>query len=233
MKKVLVAQKMSYFFRHFSPYAVTPFLVLILNTILRATPPVSPEFIPGTVISVEDKQIVVHFKSKLKPGTGDYVLFRHKKSKHAYSNIPIGRVKLVGLDTVKIEPDLATKKPEIGMEVVIETLSQSERRRAKTIAYFDNKLGILLHSIGPMLRASLRIPNGISGLLVYRVKPGSLAERSGVQASDVLASFDGTPIRGPASSFKHYAKAMPPDSSIELVVLKKGKQIKLTVNLNP
>ena len=235
MKKILVEQKMRYFFRHFSPSTVTLFLVLLLNTTLWATPPVAPRFIPGTVIAVEDKQIVVHFKSKLKPGIGDYVLFRHKKSKHAYSNIRIGRVKLVGLDTVRIEPDLATKKPEIGMEVVIETYSQSEseRRRAKTITYFDDKLGMLLHSIDPMLRATLRIPNGISGLLVYSVSPGSLAERSGVQAGDVLVSFDGTPIRGPASSFKHYTKAVLPGTSIELVVLRKGKQIKLTIDLNP
>ena len=149
-----------------------------------------------------------------------------------YSNIHIGRVKLVGLDTVTAKLDLAAKKPEIGMEVVIERLSQFERRRGKTITYFDNKLGILLHSIDPMLRASLRIPNGISGLLVYWVKPGSLAERSGVRASDVLVSFNGTPIRGPASSFKHYIKAVPPDRSVELVVLRKGIQIKLTINLN-
>ena len=172
MKKILLGQKMCYFFRHFSPYTVTLFLVLLLNTTLWATPPVSPKFIPGTVIAVEDKEIVVRFKSKLKPGVGDYVLFRQKESKHAYSNILIGRVKFVGLDTVKIEPDLATKKPKIGMEVVIETYAQSEseRRRAKTITYFDDKLGMLLHSIDPMLRGSLRIPNGISGLLVMKIR---------------------------------------------------------------
>ena len=233
MKIVLVEKKVRYLFSHFSPYTVTLFLVLLLNTTLWATPPsVVPELISGTVIAVEDKQIVVHFESKLKPEIGDYVFFRLEKSKYVYSNIHIGRVKLVGLDTVTAKLDLAAKKPEIGMEVVIERLSQSERRRAKTITYFDNKLGILLHSIDPMLRASLRIPNGISGLLVYWVKPGSLAERSGVQASDVLVSFNGTQIRGPASSFKHYTKAVPPDRSVELVVLRKGKQIKLTVNLN-
>ena len=232
MKKVLMERKMRCFFRYFSPYTVTLFLVLLFNTTLWATPPVIPEFIPGTIIAVENEQIVVHFKSKLKPRIGDYVLFRHKKSKYAYSNISIGRVELVGLDTVTAKPDLAAKKPEIGMAVVIETLSQSDRRRAKTITYFDDKLGMLLHSIDPMLRGSLRMPNEISGLLVYLVTPGSLAERSGVQAGDVLVSFNGTPIRGPASSFEHYTKALPSDRSIELVVLRKNKQVKLIVNLN-
>jgi len=235
MKKILVKQKLRYLFRQCSPYPVALFLVLVLNTTLWATPPIVPDLIPGTVIAVEDKQIVVHFKSKLKPEIGDFVHFPRKTSKSAYSNVRIGRVKLVGLDTVTVKPSLGAQKPEIGMEVVIETFSQSEKLRNKTRTYFDNKLGILLHSIDPMLRASLRIPNGISGLLVYRVNPGSLAERSGVQAGDVLVSFNGTAIRGPASSFKHYTKAVPPDRSVKLVVLRmrEGKQIKLTVNLNP
>lgn len=85
-------------------------------------------------------------------------------------------------------------------------------------------LGIAVEPISADLQKHLGISNG---LLVRRVQPNSLAEKSGIRPYDILLKIDGRPIQG----VEDILSAMKRLSTkpFELTILRKGKLLRITI----
>lgn len=90
-------------------------------------------------------------------------------------------------------------------------------------------LGILVGPLDPALRSQLSLAED-AGLVVRRVRQGSLAERSGLKRSDVLLRLDGREIRDFDAFRKDLEKAMA-SKQFALDLLRKAKP--LTVQVLP
>jgi predicted metalloprotease with PDZ domain len=54
--------------------------------------------------------------------------------------------------------------------------------------------GVSLSVLSSELRASLRIPANIEGIVILSVMPGGLADQAGLQSGDVITGIDNTPV---------------------------------------
>ncbi|MEM7198709.1 MAG: PDZ domain-containing protein [Planctomycetota bacterium] len=86
------------------------------------------------------------------------------------------------------------------------------------------RLGIYARPIGEDLRAFLGLESPRQGLLVDRVIEGSLAERLGVQASDVVLEIDGRAVSSPLEIRQALAAA---GAELEVKVNRRGEDVVL------
>lgn len=76
--------------------------------------------------------------------------------------------------------------------------------------------------------AAAHAPHGGDGAYVGHVKPGSLAERAGLEPGDVIIGIDGQPIRT-ADELIRAAKALAVGQSVPLTVVRDGQYREITV----
>lgn len=92
-------------------------------------------------------------------------------------------------------------------------------------------LGVLVGAAGETLRSQLGL--GDSGaVVIHSVRPGSLAERSGLKKHDVVTRLNGRPMKDVASFREEVAKAIASDH-FRLDVLRGGKPQEITVRPTP
>jgi S1-C subfamily serine protease len=82
------------------------------------------------------------------------------------------------------------------------------------------QIGIEVVSLNPQLADYMKIP-GQSGLLISRVEPKTAAERSGLQAGDVILSIEGRRILDP-QTFSSYIQSRASGDTLSLRFLRKG-----------
>ena len=70
-------------------------------------------------------------------------------------------------------------------------------------------LGVESESIGPSEGADLGLPAGVSGLLVVRTVPGTIADELGVRRGDVLTRLNGAPLSIPVHITQALARRDP------------------------
>jgi len=92
-------------------------------------------------------------------------------------------------------------------------------------------LGILAGSVPPALRSQLNLGDG-EGLLVHHVQPGSLAEKSGLKAHDILLRLNRQPIQDLATFRSDVARALSGDA-FTLDVLRGGKPQSIEIHSAP
>lgn len=88
-------------------------------------------------------------------------------------------------------------------------------------------LGIQGEDVGDDLRAQLDLPGGV---LVADVAAGSPAEKSGLKRSDVILKVEGKVLKDP-DALAAILGASKPGQALAVVVLRKGKEVPLTVTL--
>jgi len=86
--------------------------------------------------------------------------------------------------------------------------------------------GVTVGPIGAPLQAQLKLPEQ-SGLLVYGVRPGSLAEKSGVRQYDILTTLNGQPVN--VSSIKEKLKKALSSDHFSLDIVRSGSKQALEV----
>src|SRR6185437_734167 len=90
-------------------------------------------------------------------------------------------------------------------------------------------MGVRIQSITPDIASSLGL-NNVHGAIVASVQSNSPAAKAGVASGDVITSVAGAPINDARQlSKKIYATA--PGSSVQLGVLRQGKQSSMKVTL--
>lgn len=100
------------------------------------------------------------------------------------------------------------------------------------IVGFDQpKLERLLASAGQgAVRLGAAVaPTSGGGLLVGRVTPGSLAEKSGVQQGDVIINLNGDPVMTPEQLADRFSSAVHSSLPVRLGVRRNGQTIELLI----
>ncbi len=90
------------------------------------------------------------------------------------------------------------------------------RESAQTAAGSTPKLGLVVR-------------DAASGVDVGRVRSGSLGDRAGVQAGDVVESMDGQAIRSVAD-LERVARSLEAKPSVEIVVKRDGRPLRLMMS---
>ncbi|MBI2932385.1 MAG: PDZ domain-containing protein [Planctomycetes bacterium] len=89
-------------------------------------------------------------------------------------------------------------------------------------------LGVMPEELSDDARAQLDIEDGV-GVSVAEARPGSPAEKD-LRKGDIILQIDGKPLRGEEGLKKFIASAKP-GQEVELTILRKRKQMKVTVTL--
>jgi S1-C subfamily serine protease len=92
------------------------------------------------------------------------------------------------------------------------------------------QLGVGVQPMTSDMAASLDLKD-VSGTIVSSVTPGSAAEKAGIKQGDVIVSFAGRPVRD-YNTLRNRVAESTPGSKHELVVIREGKEQKLTITLD-
>ena len=85
------------------------------------------------------------------------------------------------------------------------------------------RLGVFVDPPAGALREQLDLPSG-QGLIVRQVLPDSAAAKAGLRTHDLLLEFDGKPVPNRVEEFTRLVTAVKPDTTVEVVVMRKGKK---------
>jgi S1-C subfamily serine protease len=91
------------------------------------------------------------------------------------------------------------------------------------------RLGIDAEDISGQLGSYFGVPDG-EGVLVRNVNAGSVAEKAGVKAGDVITNFNGDRIRS-LGDLREKLAAKTDDKPAKLSVLRNKSEVTLTVDL--
>ena len=83
-------------------------------------------------------------------------------------------------------------------------------------------LGLEFQALDPALSEVIGLPRSVGGALVSRVHPGGSAAEAQLRRGDVLAEFDGRPIKD-ARQLYEILQTMTPDQAIELTIWRDGE----------
>jgi serine protease Do len=83
-------------------------------------------------------------------------------------------------------------------------------------------LGLEFQDIDPRLREILDLPNGVSGVLVSRLHPGSPSARAGIQRGDIVAGVDGRSVKNAPELFEMLT-GLTANQTLRLTLYRDGK----------
>jgi PDZ domain-containing protein len=85
------------------------------------------------------------------------------------------------------------------------------------------RLGVFVDPPADALREQLDLPAG-QGLVVRQVLPDSAAAKAGLRPHDLVLEFDGKLVPNRVEELTRLVTAVKPDTSVEVVVMRKGKK---------
>ena len=90
-------------------------------------------------------------------------------------------------------------------------------------------LGVTVQNVNSDLARSLGLDK-VAGALISSVRPGSPAEKAGLERGDVVIELDGTPVSDSNNLRNHVARTQP-GSTVQLKVLRDGQEHTFTAKL--
>ena len=88
------------------------------------------------------------------------------------------------------------------------------------------RLGITMERVPAVAAEQLGLdPN--TGVVVASILPGSVAEKAGLKANDIVVEFAGKPVGGDTGDLARLVREVKAGAKVDLVVLRKGKKIDL------
>ena len=118
----------------------------------------------------------------------------------------------------------------VSFAIPIDTAMGAVQQLKATGKVSRGQIGVRVQQIGAEDARGLGLPD-TRGALVFKVLDGSPAEKAGLQASDVIRTFNGTPIND-SSDLPPLVGAMTPGSHAKLTVLREGKSREFDVILS-
>jgi serine protease DegQ len=132
---------------------------------------------------------------------------------------------LVGINTAILTPaggnvGIGFAVPaDMAKQVVSQVLEYGEVRRGR--------LGISIQSLTPDLSEALEL--GVNeGAVVMQVEPGSAAEKAGIEAGDVIVSFNNEPVTG-SGDLRNQVGLAPVGTTVTLGVVADGERRRIEV----
>lgn len=134
---------------------------------------------------------------------------------------------LIGINSQILSPSggsigLGFAIPSNMARTVLEQLINSGKVRR-------GQLGIVVLKIPSEEASQLGVTQG-PGVVVYRVQPGSAADRAGLRQGDVITALNGTAINDP-NSFRNSIASMGPGSEATLTVKRDGSEHQVRATL--
>ncbi len=124
-------------------------------------------------------------------------------------------------------------KPQTLAVNVAELPSQQVAQNGTEQHQHEQRLGLALGPVSPDLAKQLDLPDGTSGAVVMRTKPGSPAEQAGIQPGDVIVGVGTHVVKSPSEATKAIGQALSHDSkALALRIIRNGQPAFVAVNLN-
>jgi S1-C subfamily serine protease len=125
---------------------------------------------------------------------------------------------------------LLPREWQIQLDRLLEALPRNfnqafERFREREPADGTLRLGVTLQPLGGQLAAYFGVERG---LLVSAIEPGSMAERAGLRAGDVLLEIGGQDVYTPAEVRMQIERANP-GNVIEVRIMREMRELTLTL----
>lgn len=108
----------------------------------------------------------------------------------------------------------------VSFAIPIEVALDVSRQLQTTGKVTRGRLGVQIQALTPELAKSFRLPD-TNGVLVASVEPRSPADQAGLQAGDVILSFDGKPVKG-AEELPRVVAATKPGTAVTLEIWRGG-----------
>jgi len=134
---------------------------------------------------------------------------------------------LIGIDTFIITN--SGQFAGAGFAIPEQIVKNSAESLMKNGSVHHGYLGISMNDVTPENASFFNLPDA-SGAIVSQVTPDSPASRAGLGRGDVLRELNGKKISN-GSALQVAVSEMPPDSSIELGILRNGKPMTLKATL--
>jgi serine protease Do len=90
-------------------------------------------------------------------------------------------------------------------------------------------MGIIIQQITPDLAKSFNVKPGL-GIIISQVNEDSPAKKAGLRQGDVIIEFRGKPVKE-VGRFRNQVALVPPGTREQLVILRNGKQKKLSITI--
>jgi serine protease Do len=123
---------------------------------------------------------------------------------------------------VELEVIREDERLELTATLVERSGDAAEAGEAPTIREDSLLRGLEVTLLRPDLRAELRVPDGVSGVVITSVDPTSPAARAGVRRGDLVTSVNQTPVDSPASYATAAAQAT---DGVLLRVIRQGRPL--------
>ena len=134
--------------------------------------------------------------------------------------------KVVGINTAIFGPG---GNIGIGLAIPINMAKAVHQQLVETGKVVRGFLGVSIRDLDTDLAESLGLED-TKGVAISEVTEHSAAEEAGIKPYDVVVEFEGEQVEN-ANEFRNRVAMLKPDTKVEMVVLRDGKRMKLTVKL--
>ncbi len=117
----------------------------------------------------------------------------------------------------------------VSFAIPIETAMRSVEQLKQHGYVSRGMLGVGIQAVTREVATSLGLPNS-SGALVFRVEPGSAAEKAGIKVQDVILAYDGQVVAS-SEQLPPLVGASDPGSTVKLRVFRDGKEQTVSVRV--
>ncbi len=118
----------------------------------------------------------------------------------------------------------------IGFAIPANMIKYIESQLRDTGTVTRGYLGVMIQTLTPELAKNFGM-EGRKGVLIGDVSPDTPAARAGLKQGDVIVQFDGKPAEE-VLSFRSHVASTKPGSEVQIVVMREGKEITVTVKID-
>jgi serine protease DegQ len=136
---------------------------------------------------------------------------------------------LVGINTAIVSASRTGGSIGIGFAIPSTIITEVMQQLIATGKVIRGYFGIEPVDISPELVEALKLDRN-QGVLVRGVQRSAPAGRAGMEPGDILLSINAEPVRDTATMLNQIAR-LAPGSAVRVRVLRKGKEVELTVNV--
>lgn len=117
----------------------------------------------------------------------------------------------------------------ISFAVPVNMARQVQESLVETGKVIRGWIGVSIQDVTEEIAKAMKLPNS-QGVLVAEVTDEGPAEKAGIQAGDVIISFEGDSVRS-GTQLRNRIAAMAPGSEVKLKVWREGKELELKARL--
>jgi serine protease Do len=115
--------------------------------------------------------------------------------------------------------------------VALGSLPSDEGTAAPSAAESKASVGLALAPLSPEMRDQLDLPENTNGAVVAQVKPGSPADRAGMQEGDVIVGVGTKPVKSADQAARAIREAAREDHAVALRIVRDGQTVYVAIDM--